>query len=338
MSTSSTKESEVHQTTDPWAPQAAALQNAFTAAQNAYGKSSTAVAPTDFTAQMTPEQLATFKSMVSQGQNSSIPSADAATGSALTGAGTNALTGALSGLSGYNAANTNNTQSLVDAAKAYVAGQDIPSQVKAAMQTANETARDVTMPGIEQNAATSGNTNSTRAGIAQGLVQRGLAEQAGNLQNSLASTAFQNGLTLAQQQASNNNTNNLAALTAAGSLGNNSATTGLGANSQSLADQGALNSTGLAGGTGLQQANQTALDNALQKYQASVESPYQGLSQLMSVIGSNNWGSSTNGTKTETSTPSAWDTISGLMNTAGKASTGLFGGSGLISGVKSLFS
>jgi hypothetical protein len=49
------------------------------------------------------------------------------------------------------------------------------------MQGATETARDVTMPGIEQNAAMTGNTNSTRTGIADGLVQRGLAEQSANL-------------------------------------------------------------------------------------------------------------------------------------------------------------
>ena len=57
MSTSSTKDTTTASTTNPWGPQAGPLTSAFTNAGNAYNTASTAVAPTNFTAQMTPDQL-----------------------------------------------------------------------------------------------------------------------------------------------------------------------------------------------------------------------------------------------------------------------------------------
>jgi hypothetical protein len=66
---------------------------------------------------------------------------------------------------------------LIDAAKQYVAGQDIDGQVNDAMLNARRRHATSPCPGIEQNAAMTGNTNSSRTGIADGLVERGLAEQ-----------------------------------------------------------------------------------------------------------------------------------------------------------------
>lgn len=325
MSTSSSKDTTTASTTDPWAPQASALQTAFNGASGALNTASGATAPTDFTAQMSPEALAAFQQMVQQGSNLSVPNGQAATGTTLQNAGTAGVTGALSGLGSYNASNTNNPDSLVAAANQYVAGQNIPAQVKAAMQGATETARDVTMPGIEMNAANTGNTNSSRTGIADGLVQRGLAEQSANLNGSLSGTAYANGLALAQTQANNNNTSNLGALSTAGNIGNTAASTGVNAGTASVANQGALSSEAAAGGAGTTAADQANLTNQLQQYQSATSSPFDALKQYMSVVGSNNWGSSTNGTSNTTSQPSAWDTISGLMSSAGSAAKGVSG-------------
>lgn len=274
MSGSSKQTTETSQQTSPWAPQAAALTSAFSDAQGAYQKAQQAQAPTNFTAGLTPDQISTFHRMVGFGNDNSIPDAEAATGSALTTAGTNGVTGALTGLSGFNPSATNNAATLVDAANKYVAGQNIPAQVKNAMQTATETARDVTMPGIEQNAAATRNTNSSRTGIANGLVQRGLAEQAANLSGTLQSNAFSQGLALANNQATSNNTLGLGALSAQGQLGGNAATTGPSASSNSIADTIKQLSTAAAGGEGLQSGNQADLTNQLQQYEAQVNSPF----------------------------------------------------------------
>lgn len=306
-----------------WAPQANAIADAIAKAQAAYGTASQATAPTDFTAGMTPEQLATFHSMIGYGGDSSVPNASAATGSTLANAGTNGVTGALTGLSGFDASKTNNPDALVAAANKYAGGQNIDAQVNNAMLNARQTARDVTLPGIDQRAATSGNTNSSRTGIAQGLVERGLAEQSADLGASLRSKAFSDGLSLASNNANANNTTNLGALSTAGALGNSTATTGLNAGSNSISDMIKLFTTQAAGGAGLQEGNQAALTNEAQQFASQTSSPYAALQGLMDIIGKQTYGSNTTGTTNGSTTGTSLGTSSGTSNgTASQTSNG----------------
>jgi hypothetical protein len=323
MSTSSEKDTTSTGSTQPgFAPQVSDLTTAFNAANGALSSAQGAVAPTNFTAQMDPSQIAAFNQMIQQGSNLSTADTQAQTGSALQGAGTAGVTGALSGLSNYNAATATDPNAINAAANQYVAGQNIPAQVAAAMQGATETAQDVTMPGIEQNAAIGGNTNSTRTGVADGIVQRGLAEQSANLNGSLSGTAYANGLNLASANANAANTANLGALSSAGNIGNTAASTGVNAGTASVANQGALTGEAATGGAGLTQNVQNALTNQGQQYAAATNDPFAALNNYMGVVGTNNWGQNTTGTNNTTSTPSAWDTISGLMSSAGSAAKG----------------
>jgi hypothetical protein len=321
---SSTQETSKNENTTPWAPQAAALTDAFSKAQTAYGQASQAKAPTDFVAQFTPDQLGVFKSMLGYGNNTST-AGTSATGGALQSAGTNATTGALTGLSNYDPTKLNNTGSIVDAANKYVAGQDIDSQVNNSMLNARQTARDVTLPQIEQNAAITGNANSSRTGIAQGLVERGLAEQSADLGASLRSQAYKDGLSLASSNANANNGNSLGALSSAAGAGTTAANSGVNASSSAISDQGNLFNLAGTGATGQQQAQQANLDNQQAQFQSGTSAPYAALQQLMGIIGTNNWGSSTTGTSTTTKTPSAFEVLGGLLGTAGSAATGLGG-------------
>lgn len=323
MGTSSSKDTVSKGTQDPWAPQAAALTTAFNGANGALTQAQGATAPTDFTAQMDPAAIAAFNQMVQQGSNLGVSNQQAATGATLQNAGTAGVTGALSGLGNYNAATATAPGTISDAATQYMQGQNIPAQVKAAMQGATEQARDVTMPGIEMNAANTGNTNSSRTGIADGLVQRGLAEQSANLNSSLSGTAYAHGLDLASANANAANTANLGALTSAGSIGNTAANTGVNAGSASVANQGALTGEAAAGGAGLTQNAQNTLTNQLQQYQSQTSAPFDALKQYMGIVGNQSWGNSTTGNSTTTSTPSAWDTISGLMSSGGKLAQGV---------------
>jgi hypothetical protein len=323
MSTSSSKDTTSTGSTQPgFAPQVSDLTTAFNAANGALSSAQGAVAPTNFTAQMDPSQIAAFNQMIQQGSNLSTADTQAQTGSALQGAGTAGVTGALSGLSNYNAATATDPNAINAAANQYVAGQNIPAQVAAAMQGATETAQDVTMPGIEQNAAIGGNTNSTRTGVADGIVQRGLAEQSANLNGSLSGTAYANGLNLASANANAANTANLGALSSAGNIGNTAASTGVNAGTASVANQGALTGEAATGGAGLTQNAQNDLTNQQQQYTAATNDPFAALNNYMGVIGTNNWGQNTTGTSNTTSTPSAWDVISGLMSSAGSAAMG----------------
>lgn len=321
--------------TSPWGPQADALGKAFSGATDAYGTASKATAPTDFTAQMTPDQLAVFQTMLGQGTSAgNYTSGNVGTGAGMTGAGASGAEGALTALGGFNPAATNNMNANIAGGKAFADGMDIPGAVRNAMLPAMQTARDVTNPGIEANAAGTGNINSSRTGIAQGLVDRGLAEQAGGLASSMYNDAYGKGADLASNTNNANNASSLSALMSRLSGGTSLATGGAGVTSGGVNDTNTAMGTALAGATGPQQAQQLDLQNQLQQFQSGTQSPYAALQGLMSIIGTNNWGSNSTSNSTQTTQPSAWSVIGGLMNSGGSllGSKGgvLGGGSGLL--------
>jgi hypothetical protein len=238
-------------------PQASALTNAFNQAGGALTNAQSYTAPNGAAANLT--------------GNGALSN----NGVTLSNSGTNAATSGLGALSGYNAGSTNNPQAITDAATQYANGQNIGAQTSAAMQQAMEQVRDVALPGIAQNAAASGNSDSSRSGIAQGLVERSLAENTQNTYNSLYGQAYGNGLNLAQTQANNNNGLNLSAANSAASQGNSAVNTGQNAYS------GALNNTGTA--NSINQGN----------YSNNVGNAYSALQQYMNLIGGTNWGTTT---------------------------------------------
>jgi hypothetical protein len=300
------------------APQAGALTSAFANAQDAYGKSSTATAPTDFVAGMTPEQLATFRDALGYANGTTVPGQNAATGAALSGAGTSRHWGPQRPRN-FDPSSANNPAALIDAANKYVAGQDIDAQVNNAMLNARQTARDVTLPGINQNAAMTGNTNSSRTGIAEGLVERGLAQQAADLGGSLRSNAFKDGLTLASSNANANNALEAGcALSSAAGMGTNAATSGVNASSKSIATRVAARHRCTTAGAGLQSADQLALDNLLKQYQSKCQLALRSLRASWGSLAPTT-GAPLPGTETTTKTPSAWEVIGGLLGAGGQA-------------------
>lgn len=318
-------QTQTAQQTSPWGPQASALSQAFSNAQKAYGTASTATAPTDFTAGLTPDQVALFQSMVGYGGNQSAANAATSAGTTALNAGTSGATDALTRLGAFDPSATNNMDAIQKGANQYVQGVDIPGQVKQAMQGAVETARDVTNPMTQNAAASNGNINSSRTAISQGLVDRGLAEQAGNLGATLTNQAYTTGAGLAANSASQNTAEGLSAIEQALSGGTNLAGSGANAISSGINDAGNLFGIAGTGATGQQAGNQADLTNELQQYQSKVSSPYDALSGLMSIIGTNNWGSNSTGTSNSqtTTTPSAYQIIGGLMNSFGSLAGGL---------------
>jgi hypothetical protein len=304
----------------PWGPQLAELQTAFGGANGALTQaqaSGSADTPSGFVAGMTPDQLSTFHSMVGYGNGSNTASTEAGAGATLAGAGTNATQGALSTLGGFDPTKLNNTGSITSAAGAYADNPYISGQVSAAMRDANQEAQDITLPGIQRDAAGTGNINSNRTAIANGIVQRGLTQQAGDISANLRGQAYGEGLSTAEGQAQSNNQGILSAATGQGELGGSAAATGIGGLSSSVADQGHLYDIAGAGGAGEQGANQATFDNQNAKYSFDQQAPFTPLQNFMSIIGSNNWGSNSNSQGTSTTTPSAWQVIGGLMNAGG---------------------
>ena len=325
----SSQTTQQQSSTTPWAPQAAALQTGFDAAGNALKQSQAAAAngaPKDYTAKFDPALIGQFQSMINYANNNNTGALSNAGNNAAT-SGANASSAALTQLLGYDPTKLNNPQSLVDQANSYVAGQNIPAQVAAAMQNATETARDVALPGIAQNAAISGNASSSRRGVAEGLVQRGLAEQSANLENSLTGQAFGQGLSLASSNANANNQAALAAATGAANAGTGALSAGTNAISNAIEGQGSLFGIGSNAGQGLTAAQQATLDNQLQQYQAGVNNPYAPLMPYMQLVGSQMYGSNSTGTSTVKNDPGALGIIGGLLGGAGSLMGG-FGGLG----------
>jgi hypothetical protein len=144
------------ETAQPLAAQMPYLSQAWQSASNAMGQANNAPAPSGFTAQMTPEQLNTFRQMV--GYNSAAPGTQANVGANLTGMGTGGMSAAFNSLNNFK--QTGDVNSTIADATQYANNPAISGMVQAAMRDATQTAHDVTLPGIEQNAAMTGNTNS----------------------------------------------------------------------------------------------------------------------------------------------------------------------------------
>lgn len=311
-SSQTTQQSQSSQTS-PWAPQANEIQKAFGYADTAYNKASQAQAPTDFTAQFTPDQLSTFQKMLGYSNSSSIPSQNAATGSALSSAGTGATAGALSNLAAWDPSRI--TEQNIADATATANSPYITDAVNAAMRDARQQVRDVTLPGIEASAAGSGNINSTRTGVAEGIVNRGLAQQTADT----SATMRQNAFTDALNRSSSNIGNYLSGQLGTANAGTNAANAGVNASSGSIGDQTNLFNLANAGGAGQMASDQANLTNQQQQYQSKITSPFDALNQYMQIIGGQQWGSSTTGTGTSTteSTPSIWSVLGGLMSAGG---------------------
>lgn len=315
MGNTSTKTEQSSSQTNPWAPQAGALTTAFQQATDAYGKSAGAQAPTDFVAGFTPDQLKTFQSMIGYGSNNgAIPQSSADAGGILSGAGAAGAAGGLAGLANYK---PTDMASILSDANAAANDPSIDGRIQAAMRDANRAATETALPQIARNASLTGNTNSSRTGVAEGIVQRGLADATADTSANIRGDAYNQGLATSLARAQGADSNSLGALSSLVNGGTSAASAGVNANSGAIQQQGGLYDIANAGGAGQQAANQAVLDNQQQKYQSQVSSPFDALQQFMQIIGSQNWGGSTTGTSTSSSTPSTMDTIGKLMSAGG---------------------
>ncbi len=322
-------------TSSPWSVQSPYLQQAFADAAGAMNQTNGVPTPTELTAGLTPQQLQLFQSAINYGTSNTSPQLEATLGGGAAGAGYSGATGALSELGAFDPSSTNNVNADIAGGNAYAAGQNIPAQVQAAMRDATQQAHDVTLPGLEANAAGTGNVNSSRTGVAEGIVQRGLAQQAGDLSAQLQAQAYNTGAGLTSQENQANNSALLSALNGEGSLGTSLFGGGLGALGQSINDQGSLFNLANEGAAGVQAGNQLQDTNAQQLYQQNTSAPFNGLDQFWNIVGSGNWGgtSSSTGTGQTTTTPSLYQTLGSLLGTGGSLLGGYGGPGGNSSGL-----
>lgn len=307
------------------------LNTGFNAATGALSQAQAAApgtTPQGFTASMTPQQLAAYQSVYGGANGNTTGQTQEGVGNLAGTAGAAGLQGALSGYAGYNPS----IQGEVNAGNTYAANQDIPGQVRAAMLGANQEANQVTLPGIDSSAAGTGNTNSSRTGVAQGIVQGDLAQQAGALTSSLTANAENTG---AQLQ-NNNNSNILGALSGQASAGVGGINAGSGASSGGVLSQANLGNQLLTGASGEQQNQQDQFTNQNQAFNFSQTSPFTALQQYMNALNVNAGGTSSGST---TATPSFMQTVGSLLGAGGSAigTSGTASGAGA-SGLLGMFS
>lgn len=307
---SGTNFSITNSSTSPWAPQTDYILNAFKAAQGNYDSMRANPYTGQYQAGSTQQQRDAYGNAITQAQNqqSAVDRmiAQGQQNAALGWDAANSATGALARFG-----NTDQTANNISAAQRYAAGFDTDGQVKAAMQAANRNAAEGDIPSLYRSSAAAGGLNSDRAALAQGVVERGLAETAGNLYAQLNNSNYQNGLNLAQSD----NGRTLQALTAAGQLGAGIGQAGVNEQTGAINTQGALNNQAQSAANGLQGLNQLDLSANLKNYLGKYQMQNDALSSLWNIIGAKSWGENTHrttvGSETErqSSNPSLLSTI-----------------------------
>jgi len=284
-------------------------------------------------------------------------------------AGLTSLMNAVSG-SGTDAT----AQNIADA-KAYENSADVQNQIKAANAASDDLYQRTGVSNLNAQAVAGGNLNSSRAGAAQAIADSeqesrdatnatniltnayntGLstAEQAreANLSDSLSAAGTANygsslGLQAQNDANSQTNTNNALQQSYIGQLaddGNslvNSANTGAGITSTGSSLVNNADSNALNAGSALQQNQQSQNDANLQATLSSNQYPWTLLQNLYGLIGSNSWGSQSNGTSTTstTSTPSVGSMIQGGIGSLASLTSALTGSSSKSGGLLNLFS
>ena len=191
-STTTTKADD--SSTTPWAPQQGYLLGAFSDANNLYNQSmATGPYTGNYVAAPTQDQYDQYGNLINyaNGAGAGTVSSLANNGASMYGAGAGGVDGALSNLT--TQASTDPTANAISDAQKYEPGFDIPGSVQAAMQSANTEAADSTLPNLYRGADATGNINSDRTAIADGVVRGQLANTAAGLSAQMQNNTYQAG-------------------------------------------------------------------------------------------------------------------------------------------------
>lgn len=310
-----------HESTSPWEIQTPYLKGAFNRAEDAY-KQTMAQGPYkgDYVAQGGPESTAAFTQAFDFGSDPRIQEmvrGMLGTSSGLMSDGAGWIKQGAEGLSSLAGDQTDN---IIANASKYADSPYIAGAINAAMADANRQASENTLPNLYRGAAGNNALNSDRAALSQGVVERGLAELAGNISANMRYDAYDKGIGTAKGEMDSRRG-------AYGSLGS----LGLGAFGQGTSGFGAgigaqqdLNQMAATGAEGLRTLKQLGLDNEMAKYQGEANFPWAALSNYYSIIGDKSWGGTRDwsqagiGSSTETK-----KTQPGLTDYMGAATGGL---------------
>lgn len=302
---------------EPWKPQGDALKGIFDKAGSIYNsRADTPWYQGELYAGMDPATANAIQNMLGyvQKQGSSASDTITQTGESLANPG--AFTGAIGNFAA--AAGQDPTQANIAAATAYANNPAIDGMIDAASRDVRRGLYEDTIPGINRAGTGSGNINSSRAGIAEGVARRGAEDRVGDISATIRGNAFDRGLSMAEGA----RTSNLSALgQAAGLYGN---ATGMGLDALEGGNRLALGNYGAAiDASRLFQADkQGKLDADFRRWQGNDTRADDLLSRYYGIVGANNWGGTQ--TNTQKTSPSIFGSALGIGSLLG--GFGLFGG------------
>ena len=307
--------------TEPWKPQGDALKGIFSSAGDIYNnQKGTPYYQGDLYAGLSPETQALLGKTQSFANSQGQQNANTVTNAghqmlAQSGVGS----GALNQLS-INGS-TDPTQANITAATAYANNPATNGMVDAASRDVVRNLQENELPGVDRGASASGNINSSRAGVASAIAQRGAADRVADISSTIRGNQFNQGLQLAEnaRQSNNNTLGNVA------QLGNQ----GYGLGLEGILQGNNLNisnlNSGISAGQIDQQDRQGQNEADFARWQGQDTRESDLLNRYYGIIGANNWGG------TQTQKQKTGGNILGQLAGIGMSAAGLgaFGGGGI---------
>ena len=301
--------------TGPSAFQAPYITQSFDEAQKLYNSTKDSEAYQGQTySGMTPEAKAALESMKSYAGGTALSQANqiSAVGSQLV---TDSSGKAMSNLDRFTAmAGEDPLTANIAAAQQYAANPYVDGMIDANSRDINRNLYEKEIPGIDRAASGSGNLNSSRAGVASGIAQRGAADRIGDISAQIRGSAYETGLTRAAADRATT-------LDAYGKAADGySAMTANGISAIGAGQSAAYNAFAQINQASLlsQADTQGQLDADKLKWQEEDQRQAEMLARYNSVVGSNQWGASglSSGTGTSKNSGNIMGQIAGTAATA----------------------
>lgn len=301
LGSKSKKTTTTNTTTEPWSVQKPYLETGFSEAQNAL-ENALAMGPYegDLYAQMNDTQRQGLTMGTDWASNGGASLQDLYFGNALgmSNTGAQGMSSVAQGLQNWSP--TGGVGQNIENALAYANNPAIDGAIDAASRDVTRNLTESVLPGINRAAVSSGNVNSSRAGVAEGIALRGAQDRIGDIASGMRFNAFDNGLRMSEAARIADNQQFLNAQNSAGGLYNNIYQGGMGAG-QAAQGQAMSNANSfVTAGNAYQQDAQNILNEQFQKYDMQQNQPFDALQRYWNIVGSNNWGQNSNSTSTTT--------------------------------------
>lgn len=278
-------------TMEPWKPQGKKLKEIFNEAQRIYqDRSQEGFFGGDMYAGLNDVQKQALQQAIGLSQGAGSQLAQNAMDQA--NLGMSAGQGFINNAQGLHNMLQNPQQSLMDTTAMFANNPFLDAQINAVNRDVQRQLTEQALPGIATHAAATGNTNSSRTGVAEGIAMRGAQDRMADNAAQMRSDAYNRGM----QMASNTLGQQIQGQLGANQQLGNAWQQGMsGANSALGLAQGNIDSMLGAGGI-QQQDEQARLNEAYQRWLGQDQRQQGLLNDYYNIIGSGNWG----GTQTTT--------------------------------------